>query len=183
MGHTGFCQTCKSKRFHAHRRIEREGLIVDQAGGAWWVWDRNGEVLVIGKPTRDDAITALALGDEVDDEEDEELEEGRRKAIDVAIQKAIDHPRCPDCGNTDVTTGRGPEDLACPKCGQQWEPSHADSMAHLRRITSTSNPLFGELSPGETIAALVGGTAVLVGLTLILLRVVAPAPVASPSSQ
>jgi hypothetical protein len=72
IGSTGYCQTCKSKRFHAHKRIQREGLIVDQAGGSWWVWDRKGEVLVMGKPTRDDAINALALGDEVDDEDFDE---------------------------------------------------------------------------------------------------------------
>ena len=64
-----FCQGCRSKWHHTHKRIKKEGLIVDEAGGAWWVWDKKGEVLVMAKPTKFDAIKALAFGD--DDDEDE----------------------------------------------------------------------------------------------------------------
>lgn len=65
----GRCQSCKSKLFHASKRVEKEGLIVDQAGGGWWVWDAKGEVLVIGKDTKSEAYKALALGDTTDLEE------------------------------------------------------------------------------------------------------------------
>lgn len=58
-----FCRSCKSARFHALKRIEAEKLLVDTAGGAWWVWSAKGEVLVIGKPTKGAAILALALGE------------------------------------------------------------------------------------------------------------------------
>ena len=115
-----FCRTCRSKRFHARKRIEREGLIVDQAGGSWWVWDRKGEVLVMGKPTKDEAINALALGDETDDLEDDE--------------------------------------------------------------ENPTDPLFGDLSPLETVGVLVFGGGVLVGLTLLLVKAVStpPAPTLAP---
>lgn len=68
----GYCQTCKSKRHHAGERIKREGLIVDQAGGSWWIWDAKGGVLVMGQPTKGAAINALAFGDEVDDDDGNE---------------------------------------------------------------------------------------------------------------
>jgi hypothetical protein len=69
--HTGFCRWCKSRRHRGHERVRDEGLVVDQAGGSWWVWDRRGEVLVAGKPTRDAAVIALGAGD-VEDEDDDE---------------------------------------------------------------------------------------------------------------
>lgn len=66
------CRTCKSKLHHAYKRIETEGLIVDTAGtGAWWVWSKAGEVLVIGKTTRTAAIWALALGEAAEEDESE----------------------------------------------------------------------------------------------------------------
>jgi len=58
-----YCQKCKSAVHHAIRRIEDESLIVDTAGGAWWVWTAKGEVLVVGKDTKPDAIYDLAMGD------------------------------------------------------------------------------------------------------------------------
>lgn len=62
------CRTCKSKCFHARKQIEARGLIVDQAGGGWWIWDAKGEVLVIGRDTRIAALLALAydIGLDVD---------------------------------------------------------------------------------------------------------------------
>jgi len=68
----GFCQRCKSLRHHGNKQITEEGLILDQAGGSWWIWDRRGEVLVSGKPTATDAVIALAQGDTEDDNEDAE---------------------------------------------------------------------------------------------------------------
>lgn len=59
----GYCQRCKSLRHHGYKRIKDEGLILDQAGGSWWIWDRHGEVLVSGKPTPAAAVIALATGD------------------------------------------------------------------------------------------------------------------------
>ena len=61
------CQGCKSKNHHAHKRVAKEGLLVDLAGGSWWVWTAKGDVLVIGRDTKLDAYKALAIGDEVDD--------------------------------------------------------------------------------------------------------------------
>ncbi len=55
------CQSCKSKCFHTCKRIAKEGLLVDTAGGAWWIWDAKGEVLVIGRDTKSEAIKALAF--------------------------------------------------------------------------------------------------------------------------
>ena len=62
----GYCQRCKSLRHHGYQRIKDEDLILDQAGGSWWIWDRRGDVLVSGKPTAGQAAIALAAGD-VDD--------------------------------------------------------------------------------------------------------------------
>jgi len=61
-----YCQRCKSKRFHARKRIDAEGLILDEAGGAWWVWDAKGTVLVIGKNTKQEAFNALAFEEDGD---------------------------------------------------------------------------------------------------------------------
>jgi hypothetical protein len=42
-----------------YKRVEKEGLMVDTAGGSWWVWDKHGKVLVIGKPTKTEAVIGL----------------------------------------------------------------------------------------------------------------------------
>ena len=62
----GYCQRCKSLRHHGYKRIKDEDLILDQAGGSWWIWNRRGDVIVSGKPTAGQAAIALAAGD-VDD--------------------------------------------------------------------------------------------------------------------
>jgi len=67
----GYCQGCKSKRHHGYKRLKEEKLLLDEAGGAWWIWDTRGDVVVIGKPTRDAAILALGGGDVEDDVEDD----------------------------------------------------------------------------------------------------------------
>lgn len=63
VGCTGLCRGCKSKRHHAYARIEREGLLLDVAGGAWWVWTARGDALVTGCDTRGEAVRALATGE------------------------------------------------------------------------------------------------------------------------
>jgi hypothetical protein len=71
-----FCQGCKSIWHHAHKRIKNEGLIVDTVlgdgvsrdGKDWWIWDKKGDVLVMGKPSKGAAIKALAFGDDDNDE-------------------------------------------------------------------------------------------------------------------
>ena len=68
----GYCQGCKSKRHHAHRRNTDEGLVVDTVGGAWWIWDASGDVLVLGKDTRAAAVDALAFGDAASDDDEVE---------------------------------------------------------------------------------------------------------------
>lgn len=65
----GYCQSCKSKRHHGYKRLKEENLLLDEAGGAWWIWDHRGDVVVTGKPTKDAAIIALGLGE--DDVEDD----------------------------------------------------------------------------------------------------------------
>jgi hypothetical protein len=54
-----FCRSCQSDIFQARKRVAKENLLVDMAGGAWWVWTEKGEVLVIGKATRQAALIAL----------------------------------------------------------------------------------------------------------------------------
>jgi hypothetical protein len=54
------------------RRIKEEKLLVDTAGGSWWVWDAKGTVLVIGKTSKYMALKALALGDGDQDQEGSE---------------------------------------------------------------------------------------------------------------
>lgn len=61
-GHTDYCRTHKFAVRFAARRVAAECLIVDVAGGSWWVWDAKGEVLVIGEDSRAKALAALHLG-------------------------------------------------------------------------------------------------------------------------
>jgi hypothetical protein len=63
-GHTSYCRTHKFAIRRAWVRVKAEGLLIDKAGGAWWVWDKKGEVLVIGEDSREHALSALALGQE-----------------------------------------------------------------------------------------------------------------------
>lgn len=65
----GYCQSCKSKRHRGYKRLKEENLLLDEAGGAWWIWNSRGDVVVAGKPTKDAAIIALAF-DEDDVEND-----------------------------------------------------------------------------------------------------------------
>jgi hypothetical protein len=58
------CRACKSALHHGHKRVEAEGLIVDETvrgAGSWWVWSPKGEVLVLGRTSKRDAIIALML--------------------------------------------------------------------------------------------------------------------------
>jgi hypothetical protein len=79
----GYCQRCKSLRHHGYKRVKEENLVVDQVGGAWWIWDARGDVLVIGTPTRDAAIIALGAGDI---EEDAEEAHATKRATKTAAQ-------------------------------------------------------------------------------------------------
>lgn len=63
----GYCQRCKSLRHHGYKRLKKDRLILDQAGGSWWIWDPRGEVLVSGKPTATAAVIALETGDVEED--------------------------------------------------------------------------------------------------------------------
>jgi hypothetical protein len=47
-----------------------EHLLLDQAGGSWWIWNPRGDVLVSGKPTAAEAVIALAAGEDLVDDED-----------------------------------------------------------------------------------------------------------------
>lgn len=61
------CRTCQSKTFHAGKRVAKEGLIVDLAGGAWWIWDSKGEVLVMAENSKANALLSLACGGNVEE--------------------------------------------------------------------------------------------------------------------
>jgi hypothetical protein len=87
----GRCQRCKSLRHHGYKRVKAENLIVDQAGGAWWIWDARGNVLVAGKPTKDAAVIALGAGD-VEEDEDDETARATKKThaqIEAEIAEAL----------------------------------------------------------------------------------------------
>lgn len=62
-GHTDFCRTHKHAMRRAVRRVREEALIVDQAGGSWWVWDARGDVLVAGEGSKAAALCVLVSGD------------------------------------------------------------------------------------------------------------------------
>lgn len=61
-GCMGFCRTCKWARHHAWERVKAEGLLVDTAGGSWWVWDSRGEILAGPSESRFDVMGMLARG-------------------------------------------------------------------------------------------------------------------------
>ena len=62
-GSTDFCRTHKFAIRRALARVRTEALIVDTAGGAWWVWDSKGEVLVIGQDSKVAALAVLDTGE------------------------------------------------------------------------------------------------------------------------
>ena len=64
----GYCQSCKSLRHHGYKRVKEENLLLDQAGGSWWIWNQRGDVLVSGKPTASEAVIALGVGQDLDEE-------------------------------------------------------------------------------------------------------------------
>lgn len=45
MGSSGYCPTCKGAMARGANRCERDGILVDFAGGAAWAWDKLGNVL------------------------------------------------------------------------------------------------------------------------------------------
>ena len=85
----GYCQRCKSLRHHGHKRLKEENLLLDEAGGAWWVWDARGDVVVAAKPTRDAAILALGGGADAEDEDDAPLHDHARKKTAAQLDRDI----------------------------------------------------------------------------------------------
>lgn len=65
-GCTNYCRTHKFAVRAGARRVANDGLIVDQAGGSWWVWDAKGLVLVMAADTKPIALAILAAGGNVD---------------------------------------------------------------------------------------------------------------------
>ena len=83
-------QGCKSKWHHAHKRIKEEELIVDTAGQSWWIWDKKGDVLVMGKPSKFEAIKALAFGDDDDESADDDVPATKTPAqLDREIKESL----------------------------------------------------------------------------------------------
>jgi hypothetical protein len=76
----GYCQSCKSKRHHGYKRIKDEHLLLDEAGGAFWIWNSRGDVIVTGKPTAAAAVIALVEGDVEDDDVNESVPEPKTPA-------------------------------------------------------------------------------------------------------
>lgn len=68
-GHTDYCRTHKFAVRAGAKRVTAESLLVDLAGGAWWVWDVKGAVLVIGQDSKAKALAILAAGGNVDESE------------------------------------------------------------------------------------------------------------------
>jgi hypothetical protein len=85
----GYCQRCKSLRHRGYRRIRDDQLILDEAGGAWWIWDPRGEVLVAGKPTKDAAVIALATGATDEDADDLEADPKSAAQLDREIAEFL----------------------------------------------------------------------------------------------
>ena len=81
---TGYCQRCKSLRHHGYKRIKADNLILDQAGGSWWIWNARGDVLVAGKPTAGEAVIALSAGEgDVEDDEDHATKKSATRLVNI----------------------------------------------------------------------------------------------------
>lgn len=105
-GCTDYCRTHKFAVRAGARRVAEEGLIVDQAGGAWWVWDARGFVLVIGQDSKPKALAVLAVGGNVDE-------------VDRALAGEASCDKCD-----------GPNDRAafanyCTRCSNEYSARHA----------------------------------------------------------
>lgn len=87
--HTGYCQSCKSRRHRGYKLLKEEGLLLDEAGGAWWIWDARGDVVVSGKPTKVAAIIALGGGDVEDDADDGPAHGHAKKKSSAQIGREI----------------------------------------------------------------------------------------------
>lgn len=61
-GSSGYCRTHKFAVRRGAQRTRQEGLLLDEAGGAWWVWDPHGNVLVAGVASRAHALVVLDSG-------------------------------------------------------------------------------------------------------------------------
>ena len=85
----GFCQRCKSLRHHGYKRIKEENLILDQAGGSWWIWNPRGDVLVSGKPTAAEAVIALAAGEADIDDDAATTDHATKKRVRVGTRGRI----------------------------------------------------------------------------------------------
>ena len=84
-----FCQRCKSLRHHGLKQIKKEHLLLDQAGGSWWIWNPRGDVLVSGKPTASEAVIALAAGEDLVDNADETTAHAEKKLVRVGTRGRI----------------------------------------------------------------------------------------------
>ena len=85
----GYCQQCKSLRHHGYKRLKKENLLLDEAGGAWWIWNPRGDVVVSAKPTKDAAIIALAGGES--DVEDDDRESPGEHSTKKKSAARLDH--------------------------------------------------------------------------------------------
>lgn len=63
MGCTGFCRTCKSRKFHGRKRVETESLLVekvsDMEGSPWCAWNARGDVLAGPAARKSDVLIEL----------------------------------------------------------------------------------------------------------------------------
>ena len=64
------CRTSQRDNRIAHKRVTAEKLHVGLAGDSWWVWDAKGNVIVIAKTSKLEALLALVRGEDEPEEED-----------------------------------------------------------------------------------------------------------------
>lgn len=156
----GFCQRCKSQKHHGYKRIKKENLILEQAGGSWWIWNSRGDVLVAGKPTAADAVIALAAGTEEDDAEEDQEDESLHSMSHATKKSSGDLEREIACTVGPGPKPKDPREISFdPRCFVEGE-SHWEYIV-MPRSGSTSYPKrFRNRPDAEARARRTGGSVI-----------------------
>lgn len=70
------CLACKTQVHREFRDAKKRGWVIDMAGGAWWVWDKLGNVLATHE-TSNVAALRLALNKLINTAVFNSLKEGK----------------------------------------------------------------------------------------------------------